>query len=493
MTHGVIVNETPTALAAPVSSESAVQVAVGTAPVNLVQSPAVNQPVLANSYAEAVTKLGWSEDFKSYTLCQAISASFQVFNVKPVVFINVLDPAIHRVEVPAISMPVLNKQIVISEDVDEAPKSVFGVLLDTVSVKGYDGADYLLNTDYVAAFDDNGFAVVNIVASGSIPADTATLKIGYSKLDPSAVTEADIIGGYNAATGAYKGIECITQVYPKLSVTACILTAPGWSQIPSVAMALLGKCENLNGMSKCVTYVDVDSSADAAPTYDKVKAWKDKNSYTDRWMYPLWPKGVVGKRTYYLSALVAALTAQTDTANGGVPALSPSNKGLRITGLVNEAGAEVNLDLDQANFVNSGGVATAVNIGGWKLWGNYTGAYPENTDPKDFWLNYRRLFAWDSNNTVLSIIGSIDQPISQRLITTIMDTKNLQGNGLVAAGYLAAYRCEYLPDENPITGFVSGTIRFHLYLSPYPPAQTIMFTQEFDTAALEAALNGGGS
>jgi phage tail sheath protein FI len=258
-------------------------------------------------------------------------------------------------------------------------------------------------------------------------------------------------------------------------------------------MALLGKTENLNGSFKCVAYVDIDSSEDAAPTYDIVKAWKDANSYTDKWMYPLWPKAVIADRVYYLSALAAALTAQTDSGNNGVPALSPSNKGLRITGLVNEAGDEVTLDQTQANLVNDAGVATAVNIGGWKLWGNKTGAYPENRDPKDFWLNYRRLFAWDSNNTVLTFIGSIDQPISERLKQTVANTKNIQGNGYVAAGNLAAYRCDYIPDENPITDIISGIVKFHLSISPYPPAETIIFTQEFDPAALDAALNGGDS
>lgn len=490
MTHGVIVNEVPTTLLAPIQSDSAIQVAVGTAPVNLATTPSVNVPVLANSYAEAVEKLGWSEDFESYSLCQVMSASFQVFNVKPVVFINVLDPAAHKETVADAQFAVTGGQVLIATE----ETGVHGVLLNSIVVKSQDGTTtYEQGADYIAAFDDYGFVVVSIVAGGSIPAGVAQLTIGYDKLDPSAVTVTDILGGYNAATGVYRGIECISQVYPRLGILPCILTAPGWSHNPEVAMALVGKTENLNGSFKCVTYVDIDSSASAAPTYDTVKAWKDDNSYTDRWMYPLWPKAVIGERVYYLSALAAALTAQTDASNAGVPSLSPSNKGLRITGLINEAGEEVNLDQTQANFVNGGGVTTAVNIGGWKLWGNYTGAYPENTDPKDFWLNFRRLFAWDANNTVLTFIGSVDQPISQRLIQTIVDTKNLQGNGYVAAGNLAAYRCEYVPDENPLTDIISGTIRFHLYLSPYPPAQTIVFTQEFDPYALEAALSGGGA
>jgi len=494
LTHGVIVTEIPTTLLAPIQSDSAIQVAVGTAPVNLATSLNVNVPVLANSYAEAVEKLGWSDDFENYTLCQVMSASFQIFNVMPVVFINVLNPAIHNETVAESLHVVTNGQVMITVEVDDEFQGVPGVLIDKIKVKDQEGTTtYDADKDYITAFNDDGFAVVSIVEGGSIPAGTTHLTIGYTKLAPEMVTSSDILGGYNAATGIYKGIECIAQVYPRLGILPGILTAPGWSHIPEVAMALVGKTENLNGSFKCLTYVDIDSSKGAAPTYDTVKAWKDKHSYTDRWMYPLWPKAIIGNQTYYLSALAAALTAQTDISNAGVPALSPSNKNLRITGLINEEGDAIYLDQTQANFVNGGGVATAVNIGGWKLWGNHTAAFPENTDPKDFWLNFRRLFAWDANNTVLTFLGFVDQPISNRLIQTVVNTKNLQGNGYVAAGNLAAYRCEYIPAENPLTSIISGTVTFHLYISPYPPAQTIIFKQEFDPYALESALSGGGA
>ena len=36
--------------------------------------------------------MGYSDDFRKYTLCQSIDASFRVFNIAPIVCINVLDP-----------------------------------------------------------------------------------------------------------------------------------------------------------------------------------------------------------------------------------------------------------------------------------------------------------------------------------------------------------------------------------------------------------------
>lgn len=75
--HGVFVQEEATALTAPITGSCSIPVVVGTAPVNMVQNPeeAVNTPILANSAAEAMAALGYSDDFKNYTLCQVITRS----------------------------------------------------------------------------------------------------------------------------------------------------------------------------------------------------------------------------------------------------------------------------------------------------------------------------------------------------------------------------------------------------------------------------------
>ena len=99
--HGVYVSENATSLSAPLESTAGLIVAVGTAPVNTVGNPAgaVNVPILANNYAEAVAAVGFSNDFESYTLCDAIAAAFQVVGAGPMVLINVLDPAKHTSDV----------------------------------------------------------------------------------------------------------------------------------------------------------------------------------------------------------------------------------------------------------------------------------------------------------------------------------------------------------------------------------------------------------
>ena len=84
-----------------VTSET-VPVYFGTAPVGLVRGwedmDAVNAPVKISSLADARAKIGHSEDFGSFTLCEAVAAHYDsgVEGVGPIYVVNVLDPKIHK-------------------------------------------------------------------------------------------------------------------------------------------------------------------------------------------------------------------------------------------------------------------------------------------------------------------------------------------------------------------------------------------------------------
>ena len=92
--HGIFIHEEGTALAAPITGNCSVQVVIGTAPVNMAADPeaVVNKPILANSAQEAMTALGYCTDFANYTLCQTMYATANIYQVSPVVYINVRDP-----------------------------------------------------------------------------------------------------------------------------------------------------------------------------------------------------------------------------------------------------------------------------------------------------------------------------------------------------------------------------------------------------------------
>ena len=65
------------------------------------------------------------------------------------------------------------------------------------------------------------------------------------------------------------------------------------------------------------------------------------------------------------------------------------------------------------------------------------------------------------------------------------------GNGYVARGYCAEAKCSFLADENPVTDILSGKIKFHLYLAPYTPAESIEAILEFNPSAITESIFGG--
>ncbi len=480
--HGVRVQEQATSLVAPITGTAGLQVIIGTAPVNLAADPykATNVPMIAYSFSEAVEQLGYSDDFKNYTLCQSMDACFRVFNVAPIILINVLDPAKHKKA---------NESATVKVESMQATVEVAGILADTVEVSSGE-ATLETGTDYIATFDDDGYLVISLTAGGKGAAATE-LTVKSSSIDPTKVEESDIIGGYNASTGAESGMELIRQIYPKFGMTPGLLLAPGWSHKPNVGVVLAAKCEEINGVFTCECILDIDCTADGATKYTDCNEWKNGNGYINKHSVVLWPQVKVGTKQYAYSAIFGALTAYTDASNDDVPNLSPSNKLIGLTGACLEDGSEVNLDQTQANLLNGQGIITVINMNGWRSWGNNTACYPANTDPKDRWFCCRRFFSWWGNSFILTYFQNVDDPANYRLVESIVDSENIRGNSYVSQGKCAGARIEFSEDENPVTDILNGKIQFHQYLAPYTPAEDILNVLEFDPDMLSAALNGG--
>ena len=482
--HGIRIEEQATSIVAPITGSAGLQVVIGTAPINLAKDPysVTNVPLIAYSFSEAASQLGYSDDFKKFTLCQSMDASFRIFNVAPIIFINVLDPKKHKKDNTEASVNVVAKQAKLEED---------GIFVDTLVVK--DGDTTLTkNEDYITSFTDDGKVLVSLI-EGSSHAGASTLTVKSTSIDPSAVKAKDIIGGYDAATDKESGLELIRQVYPRFNMTPGLLLAPGWSQIPEVGIVLGSKCSEINGVFSCECVLDLDSSSTGAKKYSAVGEWKNKNGYTNKHSVVLWPQVKVGKKQYAFSAIFAALTAYTDASNDDVPNLSPSNKMAKITGLVLDDGTEVTLDQNQANLLNSQGIITAINVNGWRTWGNNTAAYPGVTDPKDRWFCCRRFFSWWGNSFIMTYFQKVDDPANYRLIESIVDSENIRGNSYVSQGKCAGAKIVFEEKDNQITDILNGKIKFRQYLAPYTPAEDILNVLEFDPSMLAAAISGGGN
>lgn len=475
--HGVRIQENPTSVATPVSNQGGVPVIFGTAPVNMAADPknAANKLFLCNTFAEAKAAVGYSEDYSKYTLCQAMDAFFKAFGVGPVVLCNVLDPDTHKTTYTE-TLTVTNGQAVSATE---------GVLLEGLAVNA-DSTALTVDTEYTVEFNEKGFLVVTVLKDG-----VTSVVLSGNKLDPSAVTNESVIGSYDAETGKETGFELVRKVYPTFGLAPGLLLAPGWTHIPAVGLALAAKCREINGVFRCECIVDIDCTSTGATKYTDVADVKSENGYFSEHMVALWPMVKLDGKIMAHSALYAAMVAYTDYSNDGVPYLSPSNHALRCSATVLADGTEVTLDTVQANELNAVGVVTAVNMNGFKSWGNNTAAYPDTKDPKDRWICCRRFFSWWGNSFIMKYMENVDDPANYRLIESIVDSENVRGNSLVSQGKCAGIRMEYNKADNPFENVLEGKIVFRQYLAPYTPTEDILNILEFDPSMLEAALSGG--
>lgn len=468
--HGVKTSEIATSLIPTVKVSAGLPVVFGTAPLHLAIDPAgANMPVLCYTYAEAVQQLGYSDDWEKYTLCEMMDAAFAKFGIAPVVFVNVLDPTVHKEAVAEKEYELQDGTVVFADT----------ALLSTLVVKtASDGEPLIKNTDYIAAYSDDEQIVITPVPGGAAK-EATKLFLAYDRLEAAKVDKDDILGGIDIATGKPEGLELVSQVYPRFQLIPGQIIAPGWSDDPEVAAVMVAKTRNINMSFKAMAWTDLPTGTDGVKKYSDAAAWKTQNNYVSEMQAALWPMVRLSSKKYHLSTQMTCRACLTDSQYDDIPYKSPSNELLQANGLCLLDGSEVVLDQAMGNYLNGQGIITAINHGGWKLWGNRTAVYPNNTDPKDSFVPVRRMFNWINNTLVTTFFSKVDQPTNKRLIETIVDSANDWLNGLTAREFILGGEVTFLEMENPTTDLIDGIIRFHVKVTPPTPARSIEFILEF--------------
>ncbi len=477
MKHGVYVNETATQVRRPVATTTGIQFIVGTAPVHKLSDPAsaVNVPLMISSMTEATSKLGYSEEFDKFTLCQSMYMDFSVFSVAPAIFVNVLDPS-----KAAHTTTISSQSVAITDGVGKLDTKYI-LLGSTLEVKS--GDDILVSgEDYVASHDDDDNLVITMIQSG-----IASITVSGKALNPAGVTASDIIGGIDQATGAESGLQLIRKVYPKFGINAATIIAPGFSHNPSVAAVMASLCEEINGVFRAETIIDIDSSTYTG--YTQAETMKSSIGVKSPHAYLVWPMVKIGTHVLYASANAAAVAQYTDYGNGNAPNISVDNKSAMIDAVVLANGTEILLDSEQGNVLNAVGIGTYVKSqGSFKLWGSYSAAYPDSADPKDIWWNIRRFLTWHENTFIRTYFDQIGRPLNRRLVEGIVDAENIILNSYVSRGLCASARIS-ISDENTDETLAAGELYFVEEITPFPPAQVIINTVSYNTEALMSALS----
>ena len=472
MNHGITVTEQATSIGIPIVASIGIPFIPGAAPIQSAESPLpAGEPVLCTSWQEAVEKLGYSDDWKKYNICEAMYSHFVLYGKQPVIFCNLLDLDTMSSTATAADVPVLeNRALLPLEAIND----------ETLIVKeaGGTGSPLVKGTDYDTFYSGENLIIELLTASSAYGADAVFA--GYRTVTPESVTPTVV------ATGVENIEKCMTSV----GVVPDLIVAPGYSEDPVVAAVMATKAAGINTIFRAKALIDISSSAaGGAESYTAAVALKGTNNLVDENQILCWPKLRLGNRVFHMSTQLAGLIATVDTLNTGIPYESPSNKAFKANGMLLDSGQAINLTLAQANVLNANGILTGLNfMGGWVAWGNYTACYPINNDVKDIFIPVSRMFDWVGNTVVRTFWGRLDKPMNRRLIDNIVDTCNIWLNGIVGAGYLLGARVETREEDNPLTDLMAGIIRVRIYITPPSPAQEIVFMLEYDVRYVESAL-----
>lgn len=480
--QGVHVYENATAINTPVTADVGIAYAVGTAPIHTLGGTARTMtPVLATSADEAEELLGYSKDWKSYSLCEVQYTLLTLYNIQPVIFCVVpFDTKSYSetatVEEHRATLPfevVNDKTLVISASVtstdDEGTEETSTVTL-------------VKDTDYTVLYDD-GQCIIELLPD-SAAYDVTELSVSGKVIDPDSVTEDDIAEG-------------ISQIDACMSVVGKIpdlILAPGWSDHSVIAALMATKADgNITGLFRGKALIDVDCSDEGVTRYTDLIGWKNQNNMVDENQILCWPMVTLGDYKFHMSVQLAGLLASIDADNASVPYESPMNKNFKMDGMCLADGTEIQLTFDQANIIGvSYGIITALNFmnSGWVCWNNWTACYPSNTDVKDYFICVSRMFDYIANSLILTYWSKLGKPMTPRYAYSILDSCNIWLNGLVSAGYLLGARAEMPTDLNPVTDLMQGIIKFHVYITPPSPMVEIDFYLEYDADYVTAAFGG---
>jgi len=471
ITHGVSTGKKATSISTPVVAASGVHFVVGTAPVQMVGGK-VNEVIMAQNYAEAVQKLGYSDDWNKYSLCEEMYSAFQLYKTSHVFMVNVLDPTKHKTAVSPKSMTPEENQILLPLE----------TIAESVEVEGKEKG-----TDFDVFYNDTA-CIIEFAED-----TTGEMSVSCKEIDPSQVTKADIIGGYSIATHKTTGLELIDDCFPKYTVVPDLILCPNWSHDSEVAAVMSAKGENINGLFEADALLDVDTrEGSGAVYYTEVPEWKKSKNYMKPNELVCFPKLKLGDRVFNYSSQLAGLIAQTDndgSLGDGTPCESSSNKSLQADSMVLENGEEVVLDVQKANYLNDNGVITAINfIGGFVSWGDYTACFPANTDPVDYFYCISRMFKWVAKTVTLTYWSKVDRRLTRRLIDAILQGINDWLAALTADEKIVGGRVELREEENSLTALMAGKAKFHIYITPPSPLRVMEYVLEYDVSYLSSLL-----
>lgn len=433
---------------------------VGTAPIGAVN--ALTLCLTQKDFAQFGTLVD-----SGYTLPDALDILSR-YAAGQVYVVNVLDPERHRTTVT-------DEVLTLDEATLKATTQKKGLISLTVK----SGTTVLSSSDYQADL---------LTGEITFTAEQTDLKATYIYADPTKVTEADIKGGIDTATGKRKGLELLRVGFNLFGSDAKILLCPHFDAQATVATAL----ETLASQLGAVAYVQAPKGTTLAQALTGRGSTGTINFKTSSDRTHLFFPHVIGNRNSLesLATHAAGLRMKTDVENGYW--FSTSNRQLQgVIGVEMPLTARVDDIQSETNRLNAVGITTVFNSfgTGFRLWGNRLACYPTVTHISNFEVVQRTADIVDESLRRVEL-QFIDRPIDDALLDALLGTAETYMNTLKS---LVGFSVWLDPDVDLADAFSRGVVPIKYKFTPKIPAERITNTSEVTREFLINLTRQGGN
>ncbi len=303
-------------------------------------------------------------------------------------------------------------------------------------------------------------------------------------------TMVNVIGGVDADTGQYLGVQVFLAAQSVVKVTPRILIAPGFTHqkpedLPDnpgtyLANPVIAEMLSIADRLRAVIIADGPNTNDAdAISYRE--DWGSARVYViDPWCKVMRSEAIVSEP---MSARVAGMIARIDNDRGFW--WSPSNN--TVYGVIGTARA-VDFALGdpnaRANLLNENEVATVIQEAGYRLWGNRTCS----SDPKWAFLSVRRTADMINESLLRAHLWAVDRNITKTYVEDVTEGVNAYLRQLKAHGAILGGKCWVDPDLNTPQSIQDGKIYFNFDFTPPYPAEHIVFRSHLVDDYIEEVL-----
>jgi len=283
----------------------------------------------------------------------------------------------------------------------------------------------------------------------------------------SATQTANVIGGVDAVTGDYTGLQALLAAQSVVGFQPRILVAPGFSNQLAIATEMVSLANKL----RAFCYLDGPNTNDADAQNYVASIGSKRAMVIDPWVkaFDTLSASEVVRPS---SAVVAGLRAKTDTEKGFWWSMSNQNI-LGITGTVRAIDFKMGDITSRANLLNKNHVTTIIRENGFRMWGSRT---TDKQDAKWAFEPVVRTGDLIADSIQEGLAWAVDRPINAKFLEDVATSVNNYIRHLVKMGALIGGECWVDPDLNSPDQLSQGKAYFKYDFTAPAPAEHIEIT-----------------